>query len=124
MAYHQALGTTTDEGMHRDNPKHRTRTGTTHYFDFHIPKGSFAAGKMLGENVWPENSTLVSVSRGVEVIVPQGDTVLLPGDVVTAFGTEASRKRIIERLNAGAEEPTAEIPILRSPAQDPTNETD
>ena len=70
---------------------------------------------MLRENVWPESSTLVSVSRGVSVIVPQGDTVLYPGDVVTAFGTEASRSRIIERLNAGADEPTAEIPLSASP---------
>ncbi len=114
-AYHQALGATTDEGTHRTNLKHRTQSGTTHYFDFSIPKGSFAAGKMLRENAWPESSTLVSVSRGVSVIVPQGDTVLYPGDVVTAFGTEASRSRIIERLNAGADEPTAEIPLSPSP---------
>jgi hypothetical protein len=31
------------------------------------------------------------------------------GDVVTAFGTMASKERMIERLNAGADEPTAEI---------------
>ena len=31
------------------------------------------------------------------------------GDVVTAFGTIASKDRMIERLNAGADEPTAEI---------------
>lgn len=118
-AYHQALGTTTDEGTHRTNLKHRTQSGTTHYFDFCIPKGSFASGKMLHENIWPESSTLVSVSRGVTVIVPQGNTVLYPGDVVTAFGTEASRSRIIERLNAGAEEPTAELPLLPSPSGNP-----
>jgi CIC family chloride channel protein len=120
-AYHQALGATTDEGTHRTNLKHRTQSGTTHYFDFSIPKGSFAAGKMLRENVWPESSTLVSVSRGVSVIVPQGDTILRPGDVVTAFGTEASRSRIIERLNAGADEPTAEIPFSPAVKAGPTD---
>ena len=120
-AYHQALGATTDKGTQRTNLKYRTQSGTTHYFDFSIPKGSFAAGKMLRENVWPESSTLVSVSRGVSVIVPQGDTILRPGDVVTAFGTEASRSRIIERLNAGADEPTAEIPF--SPAVKPARPT-
>jgi hypothetical protein len=33
-------------------------------------------------------------------------------DVVTAFGTTSSRDRMIERLNAGAEEPTAEILLM------------
>ena len=41
--------------------------------------------------------------------MPSGDTVLLKGDVVTAFGTITSKDRMIERLNAGADEPTAEI---------------
>lgn len=114
-AYHQALGASTDEGLHRKNLKHRTQSGTTKYFEFSIPPGSFAANKMLRETTWPESSTLVSVSRGTTVIVPQGDTMLHPGDVVTAFGTEASRRRIIERLNAGADEPTAEISTITIP---------
>jgi hypothetical protein len=41
--------------------------------------------------------------------VPTGDSVLQRGDVVTAFGTLASKERMIERLNAGADEPTAEM---------------
>jgi CIC family chloride channel protein len=114
-AYHQALGASTDEGLHRRNLKHRTQSGTTKYFDFSIPPGSFAANKMLRETTWPESSTLVSVSRGTKVLVPQGDTTLHAGDIVTAFGTEASRKRIIERLNAGADEPTAEISTTPAP---------
>ena len=38
---------------------------------------------------------------------PDGDTTLIAGDVITAFGTESSRQRMIDRLNAGADEPTA-----------------
>jgi K+/H+ antiporter YhaU regulatory subunit KhtT len=69
---------------------------------------------------WPEGSTLVAVRRGTEVLVPGGSTVLVANDVVTAFGTEASRARMIERLNAGADEPTAEILILpREPGAEP-----
>jgi hypothetical protein len=51
----------------------------------------------------------VSIRREREVQVPSGDTVLLKGDVVTAFGTITSKDQMIERLNAGADEPTAEI---------------
>jgi hypothetical protein len=35
----------------------------------------------------------------------------LAGDVVTAFGTPSSRNEMIERLNAGADEPTAEVSL-------------
>jgi hypothetical protein len=51
------------------------------------------------------------------VLVPTGDTLLLPGDVVTAFGTEVSKRQMIERLNAGADEPTAEIDLEEILAQ-------
>jgi hypothetical protein len=39
------------------------------------------------------------------------------GDVVTAFGTLSSKERMIERLNAGADEPTAEIWLEEIEAQ-------
>ncbi len=56
------------------------------------------------------------------VLVPSGTTELLAGDVVTAFGTEGSERRLIDRLNAGADEPTAEmtIELPTQPPPDPT----
>jgi Trk K+ transport system NAD-binding subunit len=53
----------------------------------------------------------VSIRRDREVIVPSGATSLLAGDVITAFGTPSSRGEMIERLNAGADEPTAEVSL-------------
>jgi Trk K+ transport system NAD-binding subunit len=79
------------------------------YYEFRIPPGSMADGRSIREVAWPEGSTLVSIRREREVQVPSGDTVLLKGDVVTAFGTITSKDQMIERLNAGADEPTAEI---------------
>ena len=81
------------------------------YYDFRIPLGSMADGRNVREVAWPEGSTLVSIRRNREVIVPTGNTLLLPGDVITAFGTESSKRRMIDRLNSGADEPTAEIEI-------------
>lgn len=109
-AYHEALGSRTDTELQRDRLAQRTAPGAG-YYDFRIPPGSVADGRMLREVAWPEGSTLVSVRRGREVLVPSGATVLLPGDVVTAFGTDASKQRMIDRLNAGADEPTAEISL-------------
>ena len=115
-AYHQALGSETDLAMERDRLRQRTDPKAS-YYDFRIPPGSIADGKVVRDIRWPEGSTLVAVRRGTEVLVPGGSTALVANDVVTAFGTPASRDRMIERLNAGADEPTAEILILPSEAE-------
>ena len=107
-AYHEALTTTTDHHLHRLRLDQRTSPDAG-YYDFRVPLGSIADGRKVREVSWPEGSTLVSIQRNREVLVPAGDTVLLAGDVVTAFGTTRSRQTMIDRLNAGAEEPTAEI---------------
>ena len=115
-AYHEALTTATDVELHRARLAQRTDPGAG-YYDFRVPPGSIADGKSLREVSWPEESTLVSVRRGREVIVPGGDTVLIRGDVVTAFGTATSKSKMIERLNAGAMEATAEISLAEIQAQ-------
>lgn len=109
-AYHEGLTAKTDTHLHRGRLAQRTDPGAG-YYDFRIPLGSMADGRQVREIGWPEGSTLVSVRRNRRVLVPNGDTRLLADDVVTAFGTESSKRRMIERLNAGADEPTAEIPI-------------
>ncbi len=109
-AYHEALASTTDEELQRLRLVQRTDPGAG-YYEFRIPLGSIADGRHVREVAWPEGSTLVSIRRNREVIVPSGSTLLLPGDVITAFGTETSKQRMIDRLNAGADEPTAEIEL-------------
>jgi CBS domain-containing protein len=112
-AYHEALTSTTDQHLHRQRLAQRTQPGAG-YYDFRVPVGSIADGRKVRDVSWPEDSTLVSVRRAREVLVPTGDTSLIAGDVVTAFGTESSRQRMIDRLNAGADEPTAEIPVVEA----------
>lgn len=109
-AYHEALSASTDSELHRKRLAQRTDPGAG-YYDFRIPLGSVADGRPVREVSWPESSTLVSIRRGRQVLVPTGSTVLLPGDVITAFGTDVSKRRMIDRLNAGADEPTAEIEL-------------
>jgi CIC family chloride channel protein len=107
-AYHEALSSSTDHELHRLRLAQRTQPDAG-YYDFRIPPGSVADGRKVSEVIWPEGSTLVSVRRQRDVMVPRGSTELLAGDVVTAFGTSTSRQSVIDRLNSGAEEPTAEI---------------
>jgi K+/H+ antiporter YhaU regulatory subunit KhtT len=115
-AYHQALGASTADQLERDRFRQRVGPDAA-YYDFRIPPGSMADGKEVREVKWPRGSTLVSVRRGTEVLVPDGATALAAGDVVTAFGTELSKERMIARLNAGADEPTAEI-VMEEPSVD------
>lgn len=112
-AYHEALTSSTDHHLHRLRLAQRTQPGAG-YYDFRVPVGSIADGRKVRDVSWPEGSTLVSIRRGRDVLVPDGETGLFAGDVVTAFGTESSRRRMIDRLNAGADEPTAEIPIVET----------
>jgi CIC family chloride channel protein len=107
-AYHEALGTTTDTELTRLRLAQRTDPGAG-YHQFRIPPGSIADGRRIRDVAWPEGTTLVSIRREREVMIPTGDSALQAGDVVTAFGTPGSHQRVIARLNAGAEEPTAEI---------------
>ena len=109
-AYHEALGASTDLELHRARLAQRTDPGAG-YYDFRIPPASIADGRMVKEVAWPEGSTLVSVRRHRQVMIPTGKTVLKQGDVVTAFGTMSSKQLVIERLNTGADEPTAEIEL-------------
>jgi CIC family chloride channel protein len=109
-AYHEALTTTTDVELHRARLAQRTSAGAG-YYDFRVPPGSIADGRQIREVSWPEGSTLVSIRRERDVIVPRGDTILIRGDLITAFGTPTSKERVVERLNAGADEPTAEISL-------------
>lgn len=121
-AYHEALSSRTDAELQKARLAQRTAPGAG-YYDFRIPPGSIADGRRLREVAWPEGSTLVSVRRGREVIVPTGNTVLQADDVVTAFGTDASKARMIERLNAGADEPTAEMVLEEPEGEEETGET-
>ncbi|MGH8913302.1 MAG: chloride channel protein, partial [Acidimicrobiia bacterium] len=122
-AYHEALTANTDVELHRARLAQRTDPGAG-YYEFRIPPGSMADGRAIREVVWPEGSTLVSIRRERKVLVPTGDTLLQDGDVITAFGTAASKGRMIERLNAGADVPTAEIPITEPIEKTPSSGDD
>ncbi len=117
-SYHYALAATTGRRLDRQRMATRTDPGTR-FFDFRVPPGSFADGRPLREISWPEGCTIVSVRRHTDVMVPTGSTHLESGDVVTAFGTMRGQRRLIDRLNATADEPTAEIDVYQEDFGEP-----
>jgi chloride channel protein, CIC family len=120
-AYHEALASSTDVELQRARLALRTDPGAG-YYEFRVPPGSMADGRAIREVTWPEGSTLVSIRRDRQVEVPSGDSILHSGDLVTAFGTSESKDLMIERLNEGADEPTAEIQLSEIADQPPASD--
>lgn len=63
-----------------------------------LPDNSPIINKPISEITWPENSVLVSVVRGEEVIVPKGNTVLQSGDDVIALTTIGNEQNLLQLL--------------------------
>jgi CIC family chloride channel protein len=112
-AYHFALQEVTESVLQQKRQQLWARPGAE-FFEFHIPAGSVADGRLLREVDWPTGCTLVSIRRGRSVLIPEGNTELQAGDVVTAFGGPASRNQVLERLRqpspTGASDPAPDVP--------------
>lgn len=45
---------------------------------------------------------MVAIRRGRAVLVPEGNTALQDGDIVTGFGAPGARSQVLQRLRATA----------------------
>jgi Trk K+ transport system NAD-binding subunit/CBS domain-containing protein len=107
-AYHIALGQEIDHDLGRSRLQARVAAGA----DFHevrVPAGSVADGRLLKELPVPGGATVVSIRRGLQVLVPDGNTRLLHDDVLTVFARPGVGAQLDERLHAGD---TAELDIV------------
>jgi CIC family chloride channel protein len=102
-AYHYALQEVTESVLRQKRQRLWAGPGAD-FFEFHIPAESVADGRPLRFVEWPAGCTLVSVRRGRSVLIPDGNTELHAGDVVTAFGAPSARTEVLERLRAAAPE--------------------
>ncbi len=59
-------------------------TGTK-FVELEIPPDSPVVGRRLDEVTLPRDCVIVAIRRGRRILIPHGDTVLEPGDRVTAF---------------------------------------
>jgi chloride channel protein, CIC family len=69
------------------------------FVELSVDERSPVAGLAVRDVAWPERTVLTSVSRDGEVVVPRGDTVLTPGDVLVVLAAEPEAVR---ELVAGA----------------------
>jgi len=63
-----------------------------------LPSDSPAINKQIKDIKLPDNSVLVSIVRGEEVIVPKGDTQLKPGDDVIALTVIGNEPQLLNLL--------------------------
>lgn len=55
-----------------------------------IESGSVCDGKQVKDLHWPEHFVIVSLRRGAQTLIPQGDTILSTGDILTVVGEAAT----------------------------------
>jgi CIC family chloride channel protein len=90
-AYHYALGTSMDRHLYRDRVRLRTQPRAS-FFEATVGSAAPIIGRAVRDITWPDDATLVSIRRGASVLIPRGHTMLEAGDVLTLFGTGASRE--------------------------------
>jgi CIC family chloride channel protein len=107
-AYHAALEREIEHDLGRSRLQARVAPGAD-FHDVDVPAGSVADGRLLKEIPFPAGVTVVSIRRGLQVMVPDGNTRLGAGDRLTVFARPGAKVQLFERLNAGD---TAELDLL------------
>lgn len=99
QAYQRAIVRGLSDQQHRESRRLRDLAGVR-FVEYIVDPDSEAAGNAIRDIVWPKRTVLTSIRRGGEVIMPNGDTVLEPGDevvVLTALETTGEVRRVIGR---------------------------
>ena len=65
--------------------------------EFMVQPGAAAAAKKVCEVSWPHDCIIASIRRGSRVIIPHGDTVIRPADVIVAV-LEGDSLRALQQL--------------------------
>ncbi len=72
--------------------------------EFSVVHGSSLCGKMIKHIKWPKGVLIVNIRRGAKEIIPQGDTMILPGDyliVLTADEADHEIQSYMKKCNHG-----------------------
>jgi len=99
QAYHQALGQEVHHDLGRSRLRARVASGTN-FHEASVPAGSVADGRLLKEIPLPAGVTVVSVRRDTAVVVPDGNTRLVAGDVLTVFAQHGQHDQFLSRMHA------------------------
>jgi len=107
-AYHRALSQEVHHDLDRSRLQARVAPGTD-FHDVEVTVGSVADHRLLKEIPLPSGVTVVSVRRGTQVLVPDGNTRLTAGDVLTVFARHGLHDQLLARMHA---DDTAELEMV------------
>lgn len=82
QAYNTAIARKLQDQHRAEQIRLNALTGA-HVFELRIAPGAAVAGQAIRDVRWPAESVIASVQRGGKLIVPHGETGLLPGDLIT-----------------------------------------
>lgn len=74
------------------------RTGNVEIIEVDLSRSSGMMGKKIREIHLPEGAIFISIIRGDEVVIPRGDTELVPGDKVVALVKKEAEQALREML--------------------------
>ncbi|TAK02682.1 MAG: TrkA family potassium uptake protein, partial [Candidatus Manganitrophaceae bacterium] len=74
------------------------RAGNIEIIEVDLSRSSPLMGKRVREISLPEGAIFISIIRGDEVVIPKGDTELIPGDKVVALVKKEKEQALREML--------------------------
>ncbi len=98
-AYNIALARQARAQFNTDKVRLR-RVDHTEFMEITVPQNGQAVGKTIADLApnLPHDCVLVSVRRGGRVLIPHGDTILQPGDMVNVFVSEDDEVQVMHCL--------------------------
>ena len=104
-AYQRAITRSMGAQQRRQSSQLRDLVGAT-FVEFVLAAGAPAAGKAVRDVAWPRSTVLTAVRRSGQAIMPNGDTVLQPGDELVIL-TDRNATADVQALLAPADEQRA-----------------
>lgn len=104
-AYQRAVARSLGVQQRRQSSRLRD-LGGTQFVEFTVEAGAPAADAAVRDVSWPQRTILTSVRRGGEVLMPDGDTMLQPGDevvVLTDRGAADTLQTLFSAAGAGSD---------------------
>ena len=80
--------------------KHRKEKYCPQLYERPVCLQSFAALKKIGEIEWPDKCLIVGVIHGEDESIPDGNTLLYPGDKLIILAEENGAEPILEKITA------------------------
>lgn len=86
-----------------------------------VAEGSMAAGRTVRDVLWPAGARIALLEHGAKFFVPDGNSDLAVGDILTVVGETSDEEEFLELLteNVGEKLDAESVPVSQEPPQDP-----